>query len=299
MGKMEKNWHGSWRKSEVKRRWSMKQGIKSRKVHFASEMGLCHLKNSEWEPQYLKYKGRVALRGDIVKDDSGSYAVLTEQGSTAPQMTAAKVMDIISRHPGNAGQAADAVPMTWLVMHRSVWKDNANWRTRRLNNSTKYPLCASMTITSKRKKQNLLENCHKYAFKLFSNVDTWHELEGLIFYGQWTNLHDRSQNGPNHVTNARIDWYLAFITQVHSNTIVMWVILQNKCRLGLFQDSDFAGDLEDSTIQQLYNVATAMHGRPRCTRFFWCYREPNDHKRKQGRRAQKFMSLHFWKNAEL
>ena len=26
----------------------------------------------------------------------------------------------------------------------------------------------------------------------------------------------------------------------------MWVILQHNCRLGLFQDSDFAGDLEDS-----------------------------------------------------
>ena len=26
----------------------------------------------------------------------------------------------------------------------------------------------------------------------------------------------------------------------------MWVILLNQCRLGLFQDSDFAGDLEDS-----------------------------------------------------
>ena len=56
-----------------------------------------------------KYKGRVVLRGDIVKDDSGSYAVFTEQGSSASQMTAAKVMDIISRLPGCAGQAADAV----------------------------------------------------------------------------------------------------------------------------------------------------------------------------------------------
>ena len=44
-----------------------------------------------------------------MKDDSGSYAVLTEQGSSASQMTAAKVMDIISRLPGCAGQAADAV----------------------------------------------------------------------------------------------------------------------------------------------------------------------------------------------
>ena len=49
------------------------------------------------------------LRGDIVKDDSGSYAVFSEQGSSASQMTAAKVMDIISRLPGCARQAADAV----------------------------------------------------------------------------------------------------------------------------------------------------------------------------------------------
>ena len=44
-----------------------------------------------------------------MKDDSGSYAVFTEQGLSASQMTAAKVMDIISRLPGCAGQAADAV----------------------------------------------------------------------------------------------------------------------------------------------------------------------------------------------
>ena len=44
-----------------------------------------------------------------MKDDSGSYAVFMEQGSSASQMTAAKVMDIIPRLPGCAGQAADAV----------------------------------------------------------------------------------------------------------------------------------------------------------------------------------------------
>ena len=82
---------------------------KGRKVHFSSLMDLCHLKNSELEPQYQKNKGRVVLRGDIVKDDSGSYAVFTEQGSSASKMTAAKIMDIISRLPGCAGQTADAV----------------------------------------------------------------------------------------------------------------------------------------------------------------------------------------------
>ena len=44
-----------------------------------------------------------------MKDDSRSYAVLTEQGSSSSQMTAAKVMDIISRLPVCDGQAADAV----------------------------------------------------------------------------------------------------------------------------------------------------------------------------------------------
>ena len=72
-------------------------------------MDLCHLKNSELEPQFHKYKGRVVLRGDIVKDDSGAYAVFTEQGSSASQMTAAKVMDAIARLPDCDGQAADAV----------------------------------------------------------------------------------------------------------------------------------------------------------------------------------------------
>ena len=82
---------------------------KGRRVHSASLIDLCHLKISELEPQYQKYKGRVVLRGDIVKDDSGSCAVFTEQGSSASQMTAAKIMDIISRPPGCAGQAVDAV----------------------------------------------------------------------------------------------------------------------------------------------------------------------------------------------
>ena len=79
------------------------------KVHFASFMDRCHLKNAELEAKHQKYKGRVVLRGDIVKDNSGSYAVFTEQESSASQMTAAKIMDIISRLPGCNGQAADAV----------------------------------------------------------------------------------------------------------------------------------------------------------------------------------------------
>ena len=49
------------------------------------------------------------LRDDIVKDDSGAYAVFTEQGSSASQMTAVKIFDVIARLPDCDEQAADAV----------------------------------------------------------------------------------------------------------------------------------------------------------------------------------------------
>ena len=81
----------------------MKQGRRTHKFIFASLMDICHLKNAELEAKDQKYKGRVVLRVDIVKDDSGSYAVFTEQGSSASQMSVAKVMDIISRLSGCAG----------------------------------------------------------------------------------------------------------------------------------------------------------------------------------------------------
>ena len=35
---------------------------------------------------------------------------------------------------------------------------------------------------------------------------------------------------------------------MNTNSIVMWVILLKQCRLGLFQDSDFAGDDSKSTL---------------------------------------------------
>ena len=95
-----------WKKLETIPAWDVRkvkskkevieeaQNNNNNKVHVASLMDFCHLKNSELEPQLQKYRGRVVLRGDIVKDGSGACAVFTEQGSSASQMTAAKVMDV-------------------------------------------------------------------------------------------------------------------------------------------------------------------------------------------------------------
>ena len=78
-------------------------------VHFKSLLDICHIKNSALEKKHRKYNGRVGYRGDIVKDGSGSCAVFEEQGSTASQIIAAKIMDNISRLPSCAEQAADPV----------------------------------------------------------------------------------------------------------------------------------------------------------------------------------------------
>ena len=109
MGKFGEN--SAWNLTKVRSKKEVIDETRTtgRKVHCASLMDICHLKNAELEAKHQKYKGRVVLRSDIVKDDSGSYAVFTEQGSSASQMTAAKIMDIISRLPGCDGQAADAV----------------------------------------------------------------------------------------------------------------------------------------------------------------------------------------------
>ena len=109
MGKLEKI--SAWNLTKVKSKQQVIDETRTsgNTVHFASLMDICHLKNAELEAKHQKYKGRVVLRGDVVKDNSGSYAVFTEQGSSAYQMTAAKIMDIISRLPGCDGQAGDAV----------------------------------------------------------------------------------------------------------------------------------------------------------------------------------------------
>ena len=87
----------------------------------------------------------------------------------------------------------------------------------------------------KEEEMKSMETCHKYALNLFWNAYTGHVLEDLIFNGQWTNLHDRLQNGPKPVTNAWIDWYLIFITHVNTNNIVMWEILQNNAGWDCFK----------------------------------------------------------------
>ena len=147
MGQLEN--FSAWNLTEVRSKKEVIDEARTSgaKIHFASLMDTCHLKNAELEAKHQKNKGRVVLRGDIVKDDSGSYAVFTEQGSSASQMTAAKVMDIVSSLPGCAGQAADAVSVyTQVEMEDapSLLKNSEVRMSRHLDTSTKTQMAKIM-----------------------------------------------------------------------------------------------------------------------------------------------------------
>ena len=97
MEKCLRRYHpGSWRKSKAKRKSFRRHRKTRRKSTLPHWWTSVIWKNAELEPQFQKCKGRVVLRGDIVKGDSWAYAVFTEQGSSASQMTAAKVMDVMA-----------------------------------------------------------------------------------------------------------------------------------------------------------------------------------------------------------
>ena len=55
------------------------------------------------------YKGRVVFRGDAVKDETGTFAVFSEQSASASHMAASKLLDAIARFPGMAGYDSVAV----------------------------------------------------------------------------------------------------------------------------------------------------------------------------------------------
>jgi hypothetical protein len=100
-------------------------------VHFGDLMRLCHVKQSELAEKYHSFKGRVVFRGDNVRDESGHLAVLSEQGTSASHLAAAKFLDAIARMPDNDGQDSDATGAytqaehageeTWVLLPKDKW----------------------------------------------------------------------------------------------------------------------------------------------------------------------------------
>ena len=124
-----------WNKLEGKRAWLLETvreysevadeaKRKGETVHFGHVMQLCHRKHSQIATAEPVPKGRLVLRGDIVRDEDGYLAVFSEQGTSASHLAAAKFLDAIARMPGMDGEDSDAIgaytqaehvgPVTWV-----------------------------------------------------------------------------------------------------------------------------------------------------------------------------------------
>ena len=147
---------------------------------------------------------------------------------------------------GNLAQTSLHGPMIWKVMQRNVWSDTASWRTKQPSNCTKLQLHALMTINSKKKNWDLLENCPTYASQIVPKClylarigrpdIPWSGNKLARAVTKWTRACDKRL--------ARLISYTHHTSEFKQCCYVGNTAQQ--CRLGLFQDSDFAGDLEDS-----------------------------------------------------
>ena len=83
----------AWQVTKVKSKEVVIQKAQKegRTVHFAPVMDVCH------PLQELRVGAKVP-RGDVVKDDSGSYTVFTEQRSSASQLTAVEVRTLLPHY---------------------------------------------------------------------------------------------------------------------------------------------------------------------------------------------------------
>ena len=131
-------------------------------------------------------------------------------------------------------------------MPRNVWNDIVSWRTKRLNNSTKY--------------QQLYNDDHHFKEDELKSVGELSEVCSLIVLkglyltriGRpdvlWSvNKLARSITKWTKACDKRLSRFISYIH--HTSEYKQYCHVGNnakQCRLGLFQDSDFAGDLEDS-----------------------------------------------------
>ena len=136
-------------------------------------------------------------------------------------------------------------PTTWKDMLENALSDTVNWQTRKWNSYTKFQVLAWMIINSNRKNLNQPENYHKYAHTLFYDVlhlarigrpDILPSVNKLaVSVTEWTRACYRRL--------ARL------ISYIHHNEFRQYCHMGNAaqhCRLSLFQDSVFSGDLKDS-----------------------------------------------------
>ena len=121
-----------------------------------------------------------------------------------------------------------------------------SWHTRRLNNSTKYQFHASMKHHFKEEeKKSVGELSHVCSQIVLTCLYLARVGRPDILWS--VNKHARSMTKWTKACDKRLNRLISYIQ--HTCEYKQYCHVGNtakQCRLGLFQDSDFAGDLEDS-----------------------------------------------------
>ena len=134
----------------------------------------------------------------------------------------------------------------WRVMQRNVWADNANLRIKRLNNSTKYhsmhwwPSCQGRRIEIRRRIVKSMLSKFSEMLKYMARIGRpnilWSVNKLARAVTKWTKACDTSLASLiSYIHHTSEYWQYCYV----GNTA-------QQCRLGLFLDSNFAGDPEDS-----------------------------------------------------
>ena len=100
---------GIWRKWGVRKKSFSKLTKKKGRSTLSYDGHQSSQERGVRDSKHHQNKGRIALRGDIVKDDSDAYATFTDQGSSASWIVAVKVMDVMTTLLNCTVQAVDAV----------------------------------------------------------------------------------------------------------------------------------------------------------------------------------------------
>ena len=140
--------------------------------------------------------------------------------------------------------------MTWKAIPRN---DVVSWQAGRLNNSTTYQLQAVITIISKEKKsvgefskvysQIVLKSFYLARIGRPDILCSVNKLARSIT--KWT----------MQVTNAWIDWFQTFIIHVNTNSIAMWVILQNNADWDCFKTPTLQEISRTRSLRQVEHCA--------------------------------------------
>ena len=281
--------HGSWRKSGTRRKVIDEGRNEGRKVHFASFMDLCYLKNRsrnhnfkntkvesysevilsktiQVHTQYLLNKDHqlhkwpwTVFQGYQVVQDKQQTQCLFNPGQSGrctiffffwwSQNHSVQTLGFVYHDTNgfkscliqnNQNQTFFRGPMILKVMRRYAWRhcELANISTQQLHKSrnSMYWRPSSQRRRDRicwRSVKILLTYCSEM-FAFGSNWQTWY----FIVSGKSCPCHDKADE------SARLISYIHDTSEFKQYCHVGNTARQ--CRLGLFQDSDFAGDIEDS-----------------------------------------------------